>query len=156
MKRILSSLMAVAVLFAASAAHAACTTDTPLSVWGQNGSNGLVASTGTPMTYDAGSVVGQITNDLTDLDGTAHLYGSAECDTGDLAALAGALSTPVWLEPGENFAISGGLGFGDDATAVGATGVLRLGKNLSGFAGGAFSTDNSDVWAGKVGLRVGW
>ena len=162
--------LAAAFLLSVSGLQAqACTTNTPLSVWGQNGSNGLLASTGTENSYDAGSVVGQITNDFSDLNGTANLSGTADCSAQfsalnkalreaqhDTAALAAALSTPVWLEAGEQFAISGGLGFSDGATALGATGLLRLDKNWSAFAGGAFSTDNSSFWSGKVGARVGW
>lgn len=147
-----SSLLALAL---AAPAHATCTTNTPLSVWGQGGSNGLLASSGTPG-YDAGSIVGQITNDLSDLDGTANLRGTAACDAGDVLSVAAALSAPAWLEDGEKFSLSGGFGFADDAFALGATGIMRLDKNLSAFAGGAVSTDNSDVWAAKAGLRVGW
>ena len=33
---------------------------------------------------------------------------------------------------------------------------MRFDKNWSGFAGGAFSTDNTDLWAGKAGVRLGW
>jgi hypothetical protein len=145
----------------------ACTTDTPLSLWGQGGSNGLIGSDGTTTLSQSsfdGSVVGQIANPAAGYDGsgTAHLHGSADCSSAiedaqmDVAALAAALSTPIWLEPGENFAISGGLGFSDGATALGATALLRFNKNWSGFAGGAVSTDDTDLFAGKVGIRAGF
>jgi hypothetical protein len=175
MKRfsLVTAIAFLAAIAISPAANAACSANTPLSVWGQNGSNGLVASTGQPNTYDAGSVVGQITNDLTNLDGTANLHGSADCSDdlaalrsslsrelqdaqSNLAALSAASSQPVWLEPGENFAVSGGLGFADGATALGATGIVRFDKHWSGFAGAAVSTDDTDVWSGKAGLRVGW
>jgi hypothetical protein len=145
----------------------ACTTDTPLSLAGQGGSNGIFTSNGAPSGFPTG-VLGQIHNGGT-WDGVAHLKGSADCSDDyaslssamedaqfDAAALAAALSTPVWLEAGENFSISGGLGFSDGSTAVGATGLVRFGKNLSGFAGGAFNTDDTDLWAAKAGLRFGW
>lgn len=97
-------------------------------------------------------------------DGSYSFAGTAECpttpvpqfDASDALALSAALSTPVWLGDKENFAVSGGLGFTDGAAAVGATGVVRINQSLSAFAGGAVSTDNSDVWAGRAGLRVGW
>jgi hypothetical protein len=162
------SVLAAAMMLSASAlsANAACTTDTPLSLWGQGGSNGLLSTTGAPpanLGDFSGSVAGQIANPPAfDGNGVAHLKGSADCGRAiedaqmDVAALAAALSTPVWLEPGENFAISGGLGFSDGSTAVGATGIVRFGSNLSGFVGGAFNTDDADLWAGKVGLRAGF
>jgi hypothetical protein len=89
--------------------------------------------------------------------GTYNLQGSANCPDVDLSethALAAALSVPVWLETGENFAISGGMGFSDGEGAFGATGLMRFDKNVSGFAGGALVDD--DTWAGKAGVRVGW
>ncbi len=97
-------------------------------------------------------------------DGTYNAIGTAECpttqlpqfDASDALALSAALSTPVWLGDKENFAISGGLGFTDGAAALGATGVVRINQSLSAFAGAAVSTDNSDVWAGKIGGRIGW
>jgi hypothetical protein len=135
------SVLAAAMMLSASAlsANAACTTDTPVSV------------------DDLGGAIGTWSN-----GGTHSFNGSADCSRAiedaqmDSAALAAALSTPVWLEPGEKFAISGGLGFSDGSTAVGATGIVRFGSNLSGFVGGAFNTDDTDLWAGKVGLRAGF
>jgi hypothetical protein len=172
--RFLIALAATAAL--ASAAHAACTTNTPLNLYGQNGGNGLISNSGAPPNSQAdfdGSVVGQIANNdgngNYDGNGTANLTGSADC-SGDIAAasaalqeqiedsaaVAAALSAPVWLENGENFAISGGVGFTGDATAVGATGIVRIDKGLSGYAGGAFATNDTSTYAGKAGLRVGW
>ena len=62
---------------------------------------------------------------------------------------------PAWLENQENFSISGGIGFSEGEVAVGATGIMRLNKGVSGFVGGAISQDGRD-WAGKAGMRVGW
>jgi hypothetical protein len=89
----------------------------------------------------------------------ANLAGTASCPETDLSetlALSAALSNPVWLESGERFAVSGGLGFADGASAFGATGLVRIEKGISAYGGGAVSTEDSDVWAGKAGLRVGW
>jgi hypothetical protein len=61
----------------------------------------------------------------------------------------------VWLETHENFAISGGLGFANDDVAFGVTGVMRLGRNVSGY-GGLAMIPSGNIWAGKVGARVGW
>lgn len=71
-------------------------------------------------------------------------------------ALNAALSLPGWLEKGENFSITGGVGFSDGGeTAVGATGIVRIDGGTSAFAGGAVSTEGG-AWAGKAGVRVGW
>lgn len=155
------TLIAMIVLAGlASAAHAGnCTTNTPVNLFGQNGGNGLLSNGGVPAFDDTGAV-GQIANGGDGM-GTANLHGTASCpvedNSGELLAISAALSTPIWLEHGENFAISGGLGFsGDGDTALGATGIVRIDKGISGFAGGAFSTDNSDQWAGKAGMRVGF
>jgi hypothetical protein len=156
--RTLLSLIALMAL--AGVAHAGnCTTNTPVNLFGQNGGNGLLSNGGVPAFDDTGAV-GQIANGGDGM-GTANLHGTASCpdakdNTSDLMAISAALSTPVWLEHGENFAISGGLGFTDDATAVGATGLMRFDKNWSGFAGGAVSTDDKEMWAGKAGVRLGW
>lgn len=137
------SVLAAALMLSTSAAHAACTSSTPVDV---------------PILQAA---IDSISNGGAN-DGTYSFNGSADCSSAiedaqmDSAALAAALSTPVWLEPGEKFAISGGLGFSDGSTAVGATGIVRFGSNLSGFVGGAFNTDDTDLWAGKVGLRAGF
>lgn len=90
-------------------------------------------------------------------DAVYNLQGTASCpDASDTLAVASALSMPVWLGDKENFAISGGIGFSDDAAAIGATAVARINGNLAAFAGGAVSTESSDVWAGRAGLRLGW
>jgi hypothetical protein len=75
-------------------------------------------------------------------------------DAADLLALNAALSLPAWLETGERFAVSGGVGFADGASAFGATGILRLQGSVSGFAGVAFG--ESGEWAGKAGVRAGF
>jgi hypothetical protein len=72
-------------------------------------------------------------------------------------AVNAAMSLPAWLENGENFALSGGLGFsGGGETAVGVNGIVRIDKSVAGFAGAAVSTSGSSGWAGHAGLRFGW
>lgn len=140
-----ATLVAAALMLGAAplAANAQCTTSTPVDV---------------PILQSA---IDAISNGGAN-DGTYNFKGTAACpaapefDASDALAVASALSLPVWLGDKESFAISGGLGFSDDATALGATGVFRINQNLSAFAGGAVSTEDSDVWAGKAGLRVGW
>jgi hypothetical protein len=157
MKAVTTILATAALIGMNSFANAACTTDTPVSLWGQGGSNGLFTTDGVPGPVSADSAVGAIDNGGAG-DGTAHFKGTTNCDDdfSDSNALAAALSQPVWLGDSEKFAFAGGLGFTDGSTAVGGTAILRLGKNLSGYAGGAVNTNNSDMWAGKAGLRVGW
>ena len=77
-------------------------------------------------------------------------------DAAKALAVSAALSMPTWLQQNENFAIAGGFGFSDDSGAFGGTAVMRLDKNVSTFAGGAVSTEDSNYWAGKAGVRVGW
>lgn len=141
MKRI--ATLAAALMLSTSAAHAACTSSTPVDV---------------PILQAA---IDSISNGGAN-DGTYSFKGSAECpthpayDPADAIALASALSTPIWLGDSEQFAVSGGLGFSDDAAAVGGNVAFRISKNLAGFAGGAVSTESSDLWAGRAGLRFGW
>ena len=71
------------------------------------------------------------------------------------AALAAAMSMPVWLERHENFAVSGGVGFDQYTPAFGVTVVGRINQNWSAFGGAAVDTQYG-TWAGKVGGRVGW
>ena len=53
-------------------------------------------------------------------------------------ALNAALALPAWLEKGENFSLSGGIGFsGGGETAIGVTGIVRIDGTVSGFVGGA-------------------
>lgn len=61
---------------------------------------------------------------------------------------------PVWLNPGETFAVSGGVGFSGGEQAIGATGVVRIEGSTSAFAGAAVTTDGK--WSGKAGVRIGW
>src|SRR5690606_5663717 len=122
-------------------AHAACPTNTPVSAFGVNGSNGVIGSGGvnpfTASTQEAaeasllGSAVGQIAapdqNGDPTWNGVANFHGTADCSAlrremeeaaSNTAALAAALSAPIWLGDSEQFAISGGVGFTDDAAAV--------------------------------------
>ena len=71
-------------------------------------------------------------------------------------ALSAALTLPAWLETGENFSLTGGIGFSAGGeTSLGVTGIARIQGNVSGFVGGAVSSDGG-TWAGKAGVRVGW
>lgn len=80
---------------------------------------------------------------------------AAGIDTGDLEALSAAMSMPAWLETDENYSISGGVGFSEGgSTAFGATGVVRIDKNISGFVG--FAVTDQGTLAGKVGARIGF
>ena len=122
------------------------------------------------MTISTAALAGNCTTntplDLTNVGGLLNpgnsFAGTAVCpdakdNTGDLLAIGAAMANPVWLEANERFAVSGGLGFsGDGDTAVGATGVMRFDRNVSGYAGAAVGTENTDLWAGKAGVRVGW
>lgn len=143
------SVLAAAMMLSASAFQAsACTVTSPMDAQ-------VITDLGTAI-GGGGSYDLKGTADCPDAkDGKDGLNGR-DFDASEALAVSAALSTPVWLGDSENFAVSGGLGFSDDATAVGANGVMRFSKNLSGFAGGAFSTDDSDLWAGKVGLRAGF
>jgi hypothetical protein len=180
------SVLVASMLLSASAlsANAACTTDTPLSLFGNDGAgNGLLSNQGGdinnlptdllnnpgPNILNNGGVVGQIAGQNIDGGGVAHLNGSADCSAQfarlsreieeaqfDTAALAAALSAPAWLEPNEKFSLSLGAGFADGSTAFGGTALMRFDGTWSGFAGGALSGSNSDLWAAKVGLRAGF
>jgi hypothetical protein len=91
--------------------------------------------------------------------GTAGSPGSVSIlnfNPGSLIAFDAALSHPAWLEKGENFSLTGGFGFsqyGD--TALGLTGIMRLGPHAAGF--GSMAVGPSDrLWGGRAGLRLGW
>lgn len=65
------------------------------------------------------------------------------------------MAMPAWLETGENYSISGGLGFSEGGSvAVGATGVVRIDDGVSGFVG--FAVTDQGTWSGKVGARIGF
>lgn len=161
MKTFLAAALISAFAMAGSA-QAACSVDTPVSLFGADGKgNGLISNDG--VTFD-GSLADQVYNGGT-YDGVAHLNGEADCtdlfrdikeqiDQG--AALAAAMSAPVWLGENETFRVSGGIGFTDGEAAVGATGLLKINKNIAGYAGAAVSTSNSDAWSGKAGLSIGY
>ena len=66
------------------------------------------------------------------------------------------MSLPAWLENGENYSLTGGVGFAEGGeTAVGATGIVRIQGSVAGFVGAAVST-NGGSWSGKAGVRMGW
>jgi hypothetical protein len=88
--------------------------------------------------------------------GAAGLNGldGRDFDLGKALALGAALSPPVWLGDSESVRFSGGVGFSENASAFGVTGVLRINKNTAGFAGGAVAEGGE--WVGKAGLSFGW
>lgn len=87
--------------------------------------------------------------------GTDGKNGKNGTDGYDATALAAALSTPIWLQQNENFALSLGVGFGGGSEAVGLAGVARLDKSWA--LHGAIAVDNDGGnTAGRVGVRVGW
>lgn len=71
----------------------------------------------------------------------------------DAIALAAAMPDS-WLSDRETFAISVGGGFTEGAAAFGAISTFRFTEKLTGYAGGASTTDNT--WSAKGGVRVGW
>jgi hypothetical protein len=73
---------------------------------------------------------------------------------GKLDAFTAAISQPAWLEKGENYSVSGGLGFGENATAFGLTGIMRIAPNAAAYGG--FAVGPSRLIGGKVGARFGW
>jgi hypothetical protein len=130
-----ATIALVSTLLLAGQAGATCSTSSPV--------NAGVAIDAVTEIYNGGT-----------WDGTYQLKGSADCDASNTLAMASALALPAWLGDKENFSLSGGLGFSDDATAVGVTGIARINGGLSAFAGGAVGED--DQWAARAGLRVGW
>jgi ABC-type transport system substrate-binding protein len=158
MKTTAYATLAAALMLSASAFQAqACTTSTTVNQADMGNLVGTLLGgpdTVLPGTADCSTALNAIGNETS--AGLARLSRELEDAQLDNAALAAALSAPAWLEPGETFSISGGVGFSDGSAAVGATGLMRFDKNWSGFAGGAFSTENSDLWAAKAGVRVGF
>jgi hypothetical protein len=87
-------------------------------------------------------------------DGKDGLNGR-DFDMGKSLAISAALSIPAWLGDSETVRISGGLGFSDGGdTALGATAIVRIDKNLAGFVGGAVGMNGGA--AGKAGISYGW
>lgn len=76
-------------------------------------------------------------------------------DLDESLAITAALGMPAWLESGENFSLTGGIGFANGESALGVNGIMRIQGGVSGFAGGAVS-DGGGNWAGKAGVRIGW
>jgi hypothetical protein len=73
---------------------------------------------------------------------------------GKIIAFDAALSQPAWLEKGENYSLSGGFGFADTGTALGLTGIMRVGSNAAAY--GSFAYGDMRLWGGRVGARIGW
>jgi hypothetical protein len=129
---------------------------------GANGADGAAGPAGANGTNGIDGAQGPAGADGTNgQDGTPGATGAAGANGKDFdfdraLAITQAASMPVWLGDKENFRVSGGLGFsGGGETAVGATGVMRIEKGVSAFAGGAVDSRGKD-WSGKAGLSVGW
>lgn len=90
------------------------------------------------------------------IDGKDGKDGRDGQDTSpDSIALGIAMSTPIWLEPKENFAIAGGWGQFDGRSAFAATGAMRIDGALSVNGSVGFATDGGPVGT-RLGVRYGW
>lgn len=119
---------------------------------GDTGATGATGETGAQGVQGKQGVAGK--DGLNGIDGK----DGADFDMDRALALSSAMSMPVWLGDSESFRISGGVGFSEGESALGGTAVFRLSpidRNLSGFVGGAISSDGDD-WGGKAGLSYGW
>ena len=125
---------------------------------GDTGATGAAGETGAQGAQGEQGLAGKDgTNGKDGVDGKDGRDG-ADFDMDRALALSSAMSMPVWLGDSESFRVSGGVGFAEGETALGGTAVFRLSpidKNLSGFVGGAVSSDGND-WGGKAGLSYGW
>lgn len=180
-KSLFAALLLSAISVGSGVAEAACTTDTPVSLLGNNGSNGLISSGGHEYDGSAadgpafqGSALGQINNDpdLTDGvpgdgKGVAHLAGTSDCaSSADISkavkemqqnmeqglATVGALNIP---HVERNFAASLNGGFYESETAVGIGAGVRFDKTWQLGGAVAVGTDGGDV-AGKAALTGQW
>ena len=115
---------------------------------GSAGTAGATGATGAPGPVGAMGPMGP-----QGIQGLQGIPGNS-LNMGQIIALQSALSQPAWLETGERFSLSGGVGLGDGATAFGVTGIMRLRGSASGFAG--FAVGPNGMWGGKVGGRIGW
>ena len=61
-----------------------------------------------------------------------------------------------YLKRGEAARVWANLGFNDDETAIGAGVVFNLYGGWDANAAAAVSTNDSDVWSGRVGMSYGW
>ena len=80
----------------------------------------------------------------------------ADADAREAVAVGIALAAPTYLSDSENFAITGNLGYYDDKTALAATGIVRITGGLSVNAGFGISTEDSNEWGARAGVRFGW
>lgn len=117
---------------------------------GTNGANGVNGANGAK-----GATGGKGDKGDQGKDGKDGINGR-DFDLEKSLALNAALSLPAWLEHGEQFSLTGGIGFaaGGD-TAIGVTGIVRMEGSAAGFVGGAVSS-SGDTWVGKAGMRVGF
>lgn len=131
----------------------------PQGVAGLNGETGATGPKGDK--GDTGTTGANGKDGATGATGATGAQGiagknGADYDLDKSLALSSALSMPVWLGDTETVRISGGVGFANGGeAAIGATGVVRIDRNMSVFVGGAVDTEG-DNYAGKVGLSVGW
>jgi collagen triple helix repeat protein len=112
---------------------------------GANGAPGPVGAQGTTGSQGPQGLQGPI--------GPQGLPGAA-FNVDRVLALAAAMNQPAWLEPRENFSLTGGVGFTNGGAAIGLTGIMRLNGSVAGYGGVA--VEPGGLWTGKVGARVGW
>ena len=60
-----------------------------------------------------------------------------------------------YLSPGKKFSLALGGGFTDGSEAFGGIGTIRIGKDLTAYAGGSTLIDGG-TWAAKGGVRMEW
>ena len=78
---------------------------------------------------------------------------NANADMG--VAVSIAMSSPIWLQQGEKFAVSGSWGQFEGRHALGLTGVAKLDTNLD-FHAGVGIGEGGKSFGSRVGFRYGW
>ncbi len=70
-------------------------------------------------------------------------------------AIGIAMSTPIWLEPHERFAVGGSWSTFEGDNALGLAGAIRIDKSLS--INGALGIGETGRQVGtRLGVRYGW
>lgn len=87
-------------------------------------------------------------------DGLAGIAGNnVDADLGIAVGIA--MSSPVWLEPTENFAVSGSWGQYEGESAFAISGIARIQGSLSATGAVGISDDGRKVGS-RIGVRYGW